>query len=389
MNLEKRIINHRRNLHRLAEIGFDLPKTREYIISELQKLGYSPKIIGKGSIIASTVGKFNSHILLRADIDAIELNEETELPFASRSGAMHACGHDMHTAMLLGAAEILKDRRMNDGVLFLFQAGEELLQGAKDAIESGFLNEYNVKCAFGMHVLCGISYESGTVIIPKSGVIAPGADNFKISVVGQAAHGSTPHLGRNSITAALSIIAALEHVTSKEFAPSDARVINIGKISGGSAANVVPESTEMLGNFRFYDKTVRNHFIKRAKTICSAIVQAYDCRAEFSLFGECPPLENNAALLSSIKDNLPTEVKILDLDLIDEGNDFKTMGGSEDFAHFASRVPSVFFSLCAGSKADGFIHPLHTSKTNFDENALIDGARFLATLPYVIEKSLR
>ena len=167
------VVAHRRNLHQYAEVGFDLPKTREYITQNLSRIGYEPKTIGNGSIIATIRGDKDEYILLRADMDALPIPEETNLPFKCINGCMHACGHDMHTAMLLTAAEVLQNTSHKKGIIFLFQAAEENLQGANNVIESGALDAYKISFAIAVHVLVGLDYAPGKLVIPHMALSHP------------------------------------------------------------------------------------------------------------------------------------------------------------------------------------------------------------------------
>ena len=182
-NKEGKWIELRRELHKNAEVGFDLPKTREMIWERLIQLGYAPKRLGKSGVLAE-VGKGKRAFLLRADMDALPIKEQTGEAFACKTGNMHACGHDMHATALLGAAELLKEResQLNGRILLLFQPAEEVLEGANDCIQTGFLEEYNVQGAATLHVMTDVPFESGVILLPSAGVGAPAADFFRVDI---------------------------------------------------------------------------------------------------------------------------------------------------------------------------------------------------------------
>ncbi|MBQ8403870.1 MAG: amidohydrolase, partial [Clostridia bacterium] len=191
----------RRYIHAHAEVGFDLPHTVEKVREVLGLLGYEPKSCGKAGILADIGGeKGGASILLRADMDALPMKEETELPFAAENGNMHACGHDMHTAMLLCAAKLLKahESELCGKVTLMFQPAEETLSGAKDMIDAGVLEEAGAEAALMLHVFAGTGVETGKIIVPPHGVSAPAADYFEITVHGKGCHGATPQKGKDA-----------------------------------------------------------------------------------------------------------------------------------------------------------------------------------------------
>ena len=375
------VMSHRRHLHNIPEIGFDLPQTTKYILDTLSRMGYAPKIIGNGSIITSITGATDEFILLRADMDALPMQEETNLPFKSINGCMHACGHDMHISMLLTAAEVIRSIPRNKGVVFLFQAAEEILKGANDAIESKELEDYNICCAITVHVLPGLDFLPGTLVIPPSGFVAPGSDVLSIALIGKSSHGSTPHTGINSIYPALDIIETTNRMLMTEFAPSDLKFINWGLISGGREANIIPEKTSIKGNFRYFDQRVEEKALMRIKEIADSVSALNHCRCDFVIDGRCPPLHNNATLLEKIKVILlNNNFNYITADELKKEKKSSELGGSEDFAHFSNRYPSALISICAGSKSTGHAHTLHHPKTDFHENALLSGWRFFTAI---------
>ena len=249
VNLQTEIQQHYHFLHKNAEVEFELPETTEYVKRILSEIGITPVDCGKCGVTA-VIGKGEGKcMLLRADMDALPIKEQTDLDFACNNGNMHACGHDMHTAMLLGAAKILKENeeKLNGSVKLMFQPAEEILAGAHNMIENGVLNSPDVTAAMMVHVLTGIPVKTGCFIVPGEGVSAPAADYFTINVHGKGCHGSTPHQGVDSITAAAHILVALQEISAREMSIVDEGIITIGSFNGGSSGNVIADSAVLKG----------------------------------------------------------------------------------------------------------------------------------------------
>lgn len=376
------IISHRRWLHSHAEVGFDLKKTREYVKNALIDIGYSPKDCGKCGLVAAVGGNRNGKtFLLRADMDALPIREETGLDFACRDGRMHACGHDMHTAMLLGAARLLKENEdaIEGTVKLIFQGAEEVFEGAKDMIAAGVLKNPDVDAALMIHVAADIPLPAGTVIVSAPGVSAPAADYFTIRIHGKGCHGSSPHLGIDPLIPAAQTILALENLNARELPPADRSVITIGTIQGGTAGNVIADSVEMQGTIRTYDEETRA-FIKRRITQMAENT-AGACRAEAKTdFGSgCPTLSNNPQLSQFAErtlQNVLGESRVLSAGKLGGSQG----GGSEDFAYISQEVPSLMLALAAGEPKNGFSYPQHHPKVDFDEAALPYGCAALACI---------
>ena len=238
--LQKKLSFYRRWLHKNAETGFDLNKTLLFVKTQLEKAGCAPKPCGRAGLLVSigTARKnANKTFLLRADMDALPIREETELPFASRNGNMHACGHDMHTAMLLGAATLLKkhEKELCGRVTLLFQPAEELLEGAKDILGSGALDDPKPHAAMMLHVLTDTQLPTGTILLPPPGVSAPAADFFEVRVRGKACHGSAPQNGVDALSAAAHILVALQEVSAREIPAGEGAVLTVGKMQAAAA----------------------------------------------------------------------------------------------------------------------------------------------------------
>ena len=216
-DLREKLVAHRRYLHQNAEIGFDLPKTYAYVKKVLMELGCTPKKCGKSGLIATIGDDTNGDVvLLRADMDGLPMREKTGDSFACKRGTMHACGHDLHTAMLLGAAELIKKReeRIKGRIKLLFQPAEEILEGAEDCLKNGVLSPVLPKCAVMLHVLTDLPMGTGNVIVSSAGVSAPAADFFRVKITGKSSHGSTPWKGVDALSVGAHIVLALQMLSS-------------------------------------------------------------------------------------------------------------------------------------------------------------------------------
>lgn len=371
--LQARLVKTRRFLHAHAEVGFDVTETKAYILQALRALGYTPKEIGKAGVLAE-IGKGKEVLLLRADTDGLPITERTGLSFACKTGNMHACGHDMHTAMLLGCAELLKnhEQQLPCKVKLLFQPAEEILEGAKDCMESGALEE--VTCAMMIHVLTGLPLPAGAWIIAE-GLSAPSADYFTVKVKGKACHGGAPQNGVDALGIGARVLLGLEEIIAKEIPQSANAVLTVGKMQGGVAGNAVAESVEMQGTLRCFGEETRAFIKTRIQEMSQGIAKAFRGKATFSLQGGCPALKNDVGRVEFTKKALGQvfdENKVL-LSSKLQGAREKN-GGSEDFAYIAGEVPSVMLGLCAGETEKGYTLPLHHPKVNFDESVLWQGA---------------
>ncbi len=375
--LQKKLTEWRRWLHSNAETGFDLLCTKAFVKDKLRELGYAPSDCGKG--IVATVGneKNGKTFLLRADMDALPIEESSGVPFACKTGKMHACGHDMHTAMLLGAAYVLKkyEKDLLGCVKFVFQPAEELLSGAKEMLDAGVLQEPNVDGAMMLHVLTGLSVPAGTVIVSSGGVSAPAADYFTVRVQGRGCHGSTPEQGVNALTVAARITLALEGLTARELGLSQPAVLTVGRLQAGTVANALADRATLEGTLRAYDEKTRAKLKIRISEIASGMGGVFHATAETEFTSGCPCLVND--------ENLSAEMKKYLSELLNEGTVYASKefsggdrrgGGSEDFAYIAQKTPSVMVALAAGEPEKGYGYPLHHPKTKFDESVLHIGA---------------
>lgn len=377
--LEPELIAHRRWLHSHAETGFDLENTRDYVRRALEDMGYQVKDCGKCGLVTA-IGTGRKTFLLRADMDALPIREETGLECACKTGTMHACGHDLHTAMLLGAARILKNHEaeLKGNVKLMFQPAEETLEGARDMMEHGVLMD--VDAGMMLHAATAVPIPVGTILVSPPGVSAPSADYFTITVQGKSSHGSAPQEGIDALTAAAHILIALQEIKARELGIGDRAMLTIGTMQGGSAPNVIADSAVMKGTLRCYDEKVRDRLKQRLVEISQGIALAFRASARVTWDSGCPTLLNDETLCNQTHGWL-TELLGQDMALsLQKMNPAgtPTAGGSEDFSWISHSIPTVMASIAAGDTKNGYKYPLHHPKVTFDEHTLSYGAAALA-----------
>ena len=376
--LQEEIKSHRLWLHTHAETGFDLTETKPYVKSTLTEMGYTVQECGKAGLV-TTVGKPGGKVLLlRADMDALPIAEEADVDFACKNGRMHACGHDMHAAMLLGAAKILKahESELGGTVKLMFQPAEEIFEGSKDMIASGVLENPRPDAALMIHVAAGMPLPAGTVVVSAPGVSAPAADYFTIRVHGKGCHGSAPQNGIDPLTAAAHILIALQEIHARELSASDEAVLTIGTFHAGEAGNVIPDTATMGGTIRTYDEKTRAYLKERMTAIAQNVAEAFRAGAEVSFGSGCPTLVNDKDLSEKVtgylKDLLGANRAFTTAEL--SGGKPARGGGSEDFAYVSHEIPSLMLALAAGEPSKGYVYPQHHPKVKFDESILSTGA---------------
>lgn len=369
----------RRDLHRHPEVGFELPYTKAFVKQKLEEFGYGPQELGKAGIIAIAGGKNpGKTILLRADMDALPLLEEADVEYHSKNeGKMHGCGHDMHTAMLLGAAKLLKrhEDEIQGTVKLEFQPAEEIFQGSPDMLNAGLLENPHVDAAVMIHVNAGMPMPSGTVMVSGGGVSSTSCEQYHITVKGKGGHGSTPHEAIDPITAAAHIHIALQEINSRELDGNQFGIFTTCRFEAGKASNVIPDTAEMWGTIRTVDpENEVGRLIKtRMRQICEGIGAAFRCQTTVEFYDYCPCMVIEPQLaentLRYMKELFGTDA--IDLSVISGG---KAGGGSEDFAFVSHRVPTVGIFLTAGSSNDGYIFGQHHPKVRFDDSVLYRGS---------------
>ena len=380
-SIKEQLISYRRYLHANAEVGFELHKTKAYVRTKLEEMGCTVDDCGKCGIVATIGGKQSGSVfLLRADMDALPIREESDEVFSSQSGAMHACGHDMHTAMLLGAAQLLKlhENEIEGKVKLMFQPAEEIFEGSYDMIQAGVLDHPKVDAAMMIHVTPGVPFPIGTAIVSSPGVSAPAADYFTIRVQGEGCHGSAPQAGIDALTAAAHILIALQEIQARELGMGDYTVLTIGQFHGGTASNAIADSATLGGTIRTFDEKIREFVKQRIQDISSGVAGAFRATAEVSFDSGCPSLLNDQNVSESVKHYLNELLGhvFTSTELNPTGK--PAAGGSEDFAYISREVPSVMIALAAGEPQKGYTHPVHHPKVTFDEDVLPIGSAIYA-----------
>ena len=377
--LEPQLQTWRRTLHRHPEVGFDLPQTKALVKQALTEMGYAPQDCGKAGVLALVGGKKpGKTLLLRGDMDALPIQEQSGEEFSSEiPGRMHGCGHDMHTAMMLGAAKLLKahEDEIEGTVKLEFQPAEEIFQGSPDMIANGLLEDPKVDAAVMFHVLAGMPLPAGTVLVPGGGITMASCEQYHITVHGKGGHGSTPHACVDPITAAAHIHIALQEINSRELDPNAFGVLTTGCFKAGAASNVIPDTAEMFGTIRTTDPDNKTGELirKRMTEIAQGVALAFRCTAEVEFSDYCPCMVVDKALaadaLTYMTDLLGAGA--MDMTPLTGG---KAGGGSEDFAFVSHEVPTVSMFISAGNSKDGYLYGQHHPKVRFDDSILYEGS---------------
>jgi amidohydrolase len=371
--IQNEVIKWRRELHQIPECDFELHKTSQYVKDKLQEMGIDFQPIARTGIVGIIKGTIpGKTIAIRADMDALPIKEETGLLFASTNGFMHACGHDAHMAMLLGAAKILAQNRnlIKGNVKLLFEPAEETTGGAQVMIEEGCLENPQVDQIVGLHI--GPLFpevENGKIGVCFGPMMAA-IDSFGIRVVGKGGHVGRPDLAIDPVTAAAALIQSLQTIISREVNPNHGAVISISMIHGGIARNIIPGMVEIGGNVRTLYPADRDLIERRFREVCSAIGQGNQVTVEID--------EYIRRYGATINDELSTKIfvksaeKIIGADNIHEIKEPSM--GAEDMSYFLNAVPGTFFVLGAHKAVAGFYYPLHHPKFDLDEQCLWIGS---------------
>lgn len=378
--LNSEMVAHRRQFHKNPELGLHTPKTSAYIWERLVEMGYEPEHIGDSSI-AATAGQGEKTFLIRADMDALPIKEETGLEFCSTvDGCMHACGHDCHAAMMLGAAKLLKEREseLKGRVRIFFQAGEEILDGAKEAVEAGLLENPHVDAAMMIHIMSATPVPAGTLCLPAAGGCYASADWYRVDVTGKGGHGAMPQSTISSVNTICAINSGIQDIMSVVVAPSDNAVMTVGELRAGNegSGNVIPDSAYLAGTIRTFDEKVRGLIRDSLEKMAVNTAAARGAAAQVSYSHSAPVAIHNPELRSFVMETLGEafgEDTILDLNNI-WGGAFARVSGSEDFAYISEKVPSTILFLTAGTPKEGYTAPGHNPKTDFDESVFYVGA---------------
>ena len=369
--VRERVVELRRTIHRHPELGFEEEQTQALVERELSALQIEHRRIAKTGVVGVIRGGKPGRVVgLRADMDALPITEKSGEPFSSQvPGKMHACGHDAHTAMLLGAARVLQGMRADlaGSVVLLFQPAEEGPGGAEVMIAEGALDDPKVEAAAMLHV--DHRLQAGTIGVTP-GPVNASADEFFITVKGRGGHGAYPHTAADAIPAAAAMVSALQTIASRETDPLKSVVVTVGTISGGYRNNVIADEVKMSGTLRAHDPEIRNGLESRVRRILDGVAAAYGVQVELQVNYGYPPVVNNVTLAENfsryMKANSGLEVH----------RPAPTMG-AEDFAYFAQRVPGVHIRLGIRNEKIGAVHSGHSPEFRIDEAALPVGVQTL------------
>ncbi|HSK93798.1 MAG TPA: M20 family metallopeptidase [Candidatus Angelobacter sp.] len=374
------VIELRRELHRHPEVGLELPDTQARLIRALEGL---PLEVRTGETIGSVVatlegGRPGPTVLLRADMDGLPLQEDTGLEFASViAGAMHACGHDTHVAMLIGAARLLAARRgeLAGRVLFMFQPGEEGYHGARVMLDEGLLDEEAPPTgAFAIHI--GTRYRSGTVNLRRGPLLASG-DTIRITVRGSGGHASAPHHAVDPIAVAAEITLALQAMVTRRIDIFDPAVLTIANITAGTTTNIIPETAFLQGTMRTLSAATREAMRANVRRVAEGIAAAHGATAEVELEPGYPVTVNDAAFADHV---MAVATELIGPDDVAEMPD--PIMGAEDFSYVLERVPGAmaFLGACPAEHEPGEGPQGHSNRVVFDEDAMAVGVALYAAV---------
>ena len=369
----KEMIEVRRDLHAHPELAFDEVRTSGLVAKRLTALGLEPRTgVGKTGVMATLAGGAGGKtVLLRADMDALPIVEENEVPYRSQHpGAMHACGHDCHTSILLGVAKKLKQESgsLRGAVSLLFQPAEENGGGAIAMIQDGALEKPKPDAAFGLHVWQDL--DLGKVGV-TSGPMMAAVDEFDVTVFGKGAHAAQPEMGIDPIVCMAHMITALQAIASRETNPLLEVVVTVGQMHAGNAFNIIPPSATMNGTVRMFDTEVWKGLPERFERIVRGIASAFGCRVEIDYKRHNRPTVNDpkmAALARAVAVEVVGEENVVD--------DIRTMGG-EDFSAILAQVPGCFIAVGSRNEAKGLVHGHHHPRFDVDERCMQIGAEVL------------
>lgn len=368
LTLKQRLIAFRRDLHRHPELGWEEVRTCEKIRQALDELGIKHRTpANMTGVIADIPGPPGvPMVALRADLDALPLQEETGLQFASiTAGKMHACGHDGHTSMLLGAAELLsRDRDLPAPVRLIFQPAEEIGDGASRMISCGALE--NVAVIFGGHI--DRNFRTGVIAV-TDGVVNASTDTFEITITGKGGHAARPHETVDAVLVGSFMVVALQSIVSREVNPAQPAVITVGKFHAGTASNVVAGQCRLEGTIRSQDEDVRSHLKSSVHRIAMAVGQSHGAVVIVNMIDGLSVLRNSPEAAAICRE---AAAKVLGKEGVDALK-LANMGG-EDFSSYTQQVPGCYVRI--GAQLDGQVHGAHSSRFVFDEECLVLGAEY-------------
>lgn len=363
----------RRDLHAHPELAFQEQRTAGIVEARLRASGLEVRtgLAQTGVIGILRGGRRGRTVLVRADMDALPIQEASEAAYQSRiPGCMHACAHDGHTAIATVLAEVLSERRaeMAGTLVFAFQPAEEITSGALPMIEAGVMDAPAVDAVVGLHLWNDLPVG---VVAMSPGPVFGSVDEIMISIEGRGGHGAIPHRAVDPIVAAAHVVTALQTIVSRETAPLDAAVVTIGTIHAGTAFNIIPDRVEMRGTVRAFTGEIRERTLRRVEEIVTAVAGAVRCGATVTSRFGCPPVVNDPAVTAIVR-NVAAAV-------VTSGHvvDMSPTTGSDDMAYFLQRAPGCYFAVGSHNRDRGLDAAHHNPRFDFDEEALVIGAKVL------------
>lgn len=369
-DMQQTLLNLRRTLHRIPEVGLELPETTKVIRDELERLEIPYEILKGSSSITAVIGEGKHCILLRADVDGLPIEEKSEVPFAATNGCMHACGHDMHAAALLGAAALLKAREAELGgrVVLLFQTGEETYNGAFRVLSDGLLESSGAEAAFSLQVMPQLPLN---YILYGDNPMAS-VYGFRITVKGKGGYGTAPEADIDPINTGVHIYLALQELIARECPPSREAVLTIGQFAAGTASNILPDTAVLSGTLRTFDEQTKKQLVSRIAEIVKGVAAVYRTEAVLEELADVPVLTCNRRM----NEEIGRDIRQMNREF-NVWSKFHVMT-SEDFAFIARRVPSAYFAVGAAVDNCDRAFGRHNPNVVFHEDALPTAAAVYA-----------
>jgi amidohydrolase len=373
------VVEWRRDIHAHPELQFEVHRTMTFVASKLSEFGCDEVVtgIGRTGVVGVIHGKQRTSgktVGLRADMDALPIEEETGAPWASKTqGVMHACGHDGHTAMLLGAArDLARTREFNGTAVVIFQPAEEGGGGGKAMVDDGLMERFGISEIYAMHTEPGLPIGK---FATASGPLAASADGFKIRIDGKGGHGASPHVSVDPLVVGANILLALQTIVSRNVHPRQCAVVTVGWMAGGKAGNVIPQSAEMGGTTRTFDPVVRDLIETRVIAIAEKVAEAYGAKATVTYRRMFPPTVNHTretAFAVRVARDLVGEANVQDA--------LEPLMGSEDFAFMLEARPGNIMLIGNGDSAS-----VHDARFDFNDEALPFG---IAYFKAIVERAM-
>ncbi len=365
--LQPQLVEWRRHLHQRPELGFKENLTAEFISEKLKQWGieHQTEVAKTGIVAIIDSGKPGPVLGIRADMDALPIQEENEVPYKSiHDGRMHACGHDGHTAIALGTAYYLANHRQNftGTVKFIFQPAEEGPGGAKPMIEAGVLRNPDVDAIIGLHLWNNLPLGTAGV---RSGALMAAVELFKCTINGKGGHGAMPHQTIDSIVVGSQIVNALQTIVGRNVDPLDAGVVTVGSFHAGHAHNVIPDAAELTGTVRYFNPAYEGFFGKRVEEIIAGVCQSHGASYDLNYYSLYPPVINDQRIADLVRSVAETVVET-PAGVVPE---CQTMGG-EDMSFFLQEVPGCYFFLGSANPEKDLAYPHHHPRFDFDETVL-------------------